>query len=162
MQWNGYSKWYLRDKCSPVEVAYSVANKQLGQTSRWDVEVWWSQNGIGIGGCCLASSFPHWVGAGSCYSLIAASRYVSANAWEEISIRWIPVAVRSSSFLGHCWDEQVYLAALFSIDAQPCEKRTHSFPQTLSVATTSCKNVEALTKKQPVLFQIAASHRSVR
>ena len=51
-----------------------------------------------LGGGCLANSFPHWVGAGSCHFVIAASRYVSANASEEISIRWIPVAVRSSSF----------------------------------------------------------------
>ena len=50
-----------------------------------------------LGGGCLANSFPHWVGAGSCHFLIAASRYVSANASEEISIRWIPVVVRSSS-----------------------------------------------------------------
>ena len=40
-----------------------------------------------LGGGCVANSFPHWVGAGSCHSLMAASRYVSANAWEEISIR---------------------------------------------------------------------------
>ena len=40
-----------------------------------------------LGGGCVANSFPHWVGAGSCHSLMAASGYVSANASEEIFIR---------------------------------------------------------------------------
>ena len=38
-----------------------------------------------------------------------------------------------------------------------------AFPFGQAEATTSCKNVETLSrKKQPVLLQIAASHRSVR
>ena len=58
----------------------------------------------------------------------------------------------SNSKTGHLWSN--------SYDS-PWE-HTHSRFKYRLQTTTSCKNVETLTKKQPFKLQIAASHRSVR